>query len=171
MSAQRRKMANPDVAAVFQRYPKAIKAKLMRLRRLIFEVAATTSGVGELEETLRWGQPSYLTSQSGSGSLIRLDQIKSQEGKYALYFHCQTTLVDSFKEMYRDVFEFGGNRSIIFNAQDKVPVEPLRHCIAMALTYHLSKKHGRREPETSRTKAARRGAMTGQRTAGLRTRG
>ena len=30
----------------------------------------------------------------------------------SLYFHCQTTLVDSFKEMYRGVFEFEGNRSL-----------------------------------------------------------
>ena len=149
MSTQPSITENPDVAAVFQRYPKAIKTKLMFLRQLIFEVASTTSGVGELEETLKWGQPSYLTTQTKSGSLIRIDQIKSQEGKYALYFHCQTTLVDSFKEIYRDVFEFGDNRSIIFSVQDKVPVEALSHCIAMALTYHLNKRQGKRSTETT----------------------
>jgi len=103
-------------------------------------VAAKTEGVGEMEETLRWGQPSYLTTQSGSGSLIRIDQIKSQKRKYAMYFHCQTTLVDTFKEMYQGVFKFEGNRSIIFDEEDKVPVEELSHCIAMALTYHLNKR-------------------------------
>lgn len=65
-----------------------------------------------------------------------------------MYFHCQTTLIDTFKEMYRGQFEFGGNRSIIFNVKDKVPVAELGHCISMALTYHLNKKQGNRSTES-----------------------
>lgn len=131
---------NPEVAARFEHYPKEIKKQLLFLRQLIFDVAARTAGVGELEETLKWGQPSYLTTQTKSGSLVRIDQVKSQVGTYAMLFHCQTNLVDTFKEMYRDYFEFGGNRSILFNVKDKVPVAELSHCISMALTYHLNKK-------------------------------
>lgn len=133
---------NAEVAAVFDAYPKVVKTKLMFLRQLIFDVASETDGVGELEEALRWGQPSYLTTKSKSGSLIRIDQIKSQEGKYAMYFHCQTTLVDTFKEMFRDEFKFEGNRAILFDENDEVPVKELRHCISLALTYHhQSLKH------------------------------
>jgi hypothetical protein len=139
-----KRITNREVAAVFAVYPKDIKTKLMALRQLIFDVASRTDGVGEIEEALKWGQPSYLTTQSRSGSLIRIDQVKSQEGKYAMYFHCQTTLVDTFKEMYRDVFEFEGNRSILFSVNDKLPVGALRQCIAMALTYHLNKRPGNR---------------------------
>lgn len=135
---------NLDIAAIFDAYPKAIKSKLMFLRQLIFTVAAQTDGVGELEETVKWGQPSYLTTQSKSGSLIRLGQVKGQEGKYAIYFHCQTTLVDTFKEMYPGVFQFEGNRSIVFSVDVAVPVKELNHCIAIALTYHLNKKRARR---------------------------
>ena len=127
---------NPQVAAVFDSYPEGVKKKLMSLRQLIFDVAAKTDGVGVLEETLKWGQPSYLTSQTKSGSLIRIDRIKSQDEKYAMYFHCHTTLVDTFKEMYRDKFKFEGNRSLIFSVGDTLPVCELRHCIFMALTYH-----------------------------------
>ena len=139
---------NPEVEALFESYPKEIKSRLLSLRRLIFDVASRTDGVGKLEETLKWGQPSYLTTQTQSGSLVRIDQIKSQEGKYAMYFHCQTTLVDTFKEMYRDQFEFGGNRSIIFNVKDKVPVEELSHCVSMVLTYHLNKKQNNLSSES-----------------------
>ena len=142
--AKLKDFADFRVAVVFDTYPKKVKAKLMFLRQLIFDVASHTDGVGELEETLKWGQPSYLTSASKSGSLIRIDQIKSQAGKYAMYFHCQTTLVDTFKERYRDKFKFEGNRSIIFNAEDDVPVKELRHCISMALTYHRDKNGKRR---------------------------
>ena len=145
---KRKIIENSAVAAVFDAYPKEIKLKLMFLRQLIFDVASRTDGVGELEETLKWGQPSYLTTQSRSGSLVRIDQIKSQKGKYAMYFHCQTTLVDTFKEMYQDVFKFGGNRSINFSEEDKVPVEALSQCISMALTYHLNKKQSNRSTES-----------------------
>ena len=162
--AEQKNIKNAEVAAVFETYPKNIKSKLMFLRKLIFDVASRTDGVGELEETLKWGQPGYLTTQTRSGSLVRIDQIKYKSGKYAMFFHCQTTLVDTFKEMYRDRFEFGGNRSIIFDIKDKVPVAELSHCVSMALTYHLDKKQANRASESKhiprlpagRAKAARR---------------
>ena len=142
--ARQNAIESPEVAAVFDTYPKEIKSKLMFLRQLILDVASRTTGVGELEETLKWGQPSYLTTQTKSGSLVRIDQVKSQEGKYAMFFHCQTTLVDTFKEMYRGQFEFGGNRSIVLGVKDRVPVDELSHCISMALTYHVNKKQNNR---------------------------
>lgn len=139
-----RRIENPEVAAVFESYPSTLKRKLLFLRQLIFKVASETDGVGVLEETLKWGQPSYLTTQSKSGSLIRIDQDKTSAGQYAMYFHCQTTLVDSFKEMYRSKFEFVGNRSIVFGKDDKIPIKELSHCISMALTYYLRKKQTKR---------------------------
>ncbi len=135
-----RNIKNTEVAAVFAAYPKKMRTRLLFLRQLIFDVASGIEGVGEIEETLKWGQPSYLTLQTKSGSLIRIDQVKSNDEQYAMYFHCQTTLVDTYKEMYRNLFEFGGNRSILFNVKNKVPVEELSYCIALALTYHLGKK-------------------------------
>ena len=146
--AKLKNIENPEVAAIFNAYPTEIKPKLLFLRQLIFDVASRTDGVGDLEETLKWGQPSYLTTQTKSGSLIRIDQIKSQERKYAMYFHCQTTLVGTFKERYRGLFEFEVNRGIIFSVKDKVPVEELGHCISMALTYHLDKKLRTRSSES-----------------------
>ena len=137
---------NQAVAAKFAAYPKDIRSRLLSLRQLIFDVAAKTAGVGPVEETLKWGQPSYLTTQSKSGSLIRIDQLRPPAQGYAMYFHCQTTLVDTFKEMYRDVFEFEGNRSIIFSEDGDVPEQELRHCISLALTYRLNKKAAARNP-------------------------
>lgn len=130
----------PDVAAVFRAYPKAVRDKLAALRRLILETAATTEGVGALEETLKWGQPSYLTTATKSGSTIRLDQVKSASNQYAMYFHCQTDLIATFRALYPTAFRYGGNRSIVFDLDDEVAEAPLRHCVALALTYHLRKK-------------------------------
>ena len=135
---------NLSVDAVFSAYPKPIRTKLLSLRRLIFDTAGTTEGVGRLEETLKWGQPSYLTPETKSGSTIRIDQVKSTAGQYAVYFHCQTDLVATFRERYPRAFSYGGNRSILFNAADEIDEAALRHCLALALTYHLNKRKGAR---------------------------
>jgi hypothetical protein len=68
-----RPFARPDVARVFRAYPGPMRRHLMRLRQLIFDTAARLDSVGPLEETLRWGEPAYVTT-SGSGSTIRIDR-------------------------------------------------------------------------------------------------
>ena len=135
-----REIADPKVEEAFNVFPPAVRKKLMRLRKLIFAVADKTEGVGELEETLKWGQPSYLTKKSKSGSTVRLGREKKTEGDYAIYFKCQTSLVTTFKELYKEKFRYEGNRAILFRVNDKIPVRELSHCLALALTYHLNKK-------------------------------
>jgi len=125
---------------LFDGYPQNIRIKLLALRKLIYDVAASTPGVGALTETLKWDQPSYLTEQTRSGSLIRIDEVKNETGKYAMYFHCQTTLVEDFRKLFEDDFQFVGNRCIIFDVNKSFPEKKLRQCIEMALTYHQRKK-------------------------------
>jgi hypothetical protein len=137
-------LTNPKVAAAFSSYPKRIQTRLLALRQLILDTARTTHGVGTLEETLKWGQVSYLTSESKSGSTIRIDRMKSGPDKYALYFHCQTNLVETFRELYPNLV-YGGNRCILLDATEALPRDALRHCVALALTYHLGKNGGRRD--------------------------
>ena len=133
-------IADPAVAAVFDAYPAELRSSLLHLRRLILETGVATQGVGRLEETLKWGQPSYLTPETKSGSTIRIDRLKSGDGGYALFVHCQTTLIPTFRELYPDELSFDGNRAIVFGEADDIPEEALRHCIALALTYHLKKR-------------------------------
>lgn len=139
-----KKFEDPEVAAVFNTYSRNMRAKLMFLRQLIFDIASATEGVGELEETLKWGSPSYLTTKSGSGTTIRIDRRNSQSDQYAMSVHCQSTLIETIKEIYRNKFNYEDNRSIIFNENDEIPVKELSHCIYLALTYHLRKKRGHR---------------------------
>ena len=140
-----RQIKNPQVAAVFNNYPETMREKLMFLRQLIFDTAAATEGVGELEETLKWGEPSYLTPETKSGSTVRIDWKESNQDQYAMYFKCTTNLVETFREKYPMQFKYGGNRSIIFDEDDEIPVPELRDCIALALTYHLRKKARKRK--------------------------
>jgi len=127
-----------DVAEVFSAIPDLPRAKLLRLRALIFKSAAMLPQIGQLEETLKWGEPSYLT-KSKSGTTIRIHW-KEQRPEYcALYVHCQTNLVELFRDRFGLDFEFEGNRAVLFPVKGRFPSAALRACIEMALTYHLSR--------------------------------
>jgi hypothetical protein len=145
--ASRRKLSvqpfgDPVVAQVFAAYPDAMREKLMSLRQLVFDTAAQTPGVGELEETLKWGEPAYVTAKSKSGSTVRMDWKPSQPTRYAMYFHCQTNLVETFKTLFPTEFNYVGSRSIVFEQNAEIPLRALRYCIAIALTHHNRKKTG-----------------------------
>ena len=131
---------NPEVKIIFDTYPRKIRMKLMFLRQLILDTAASIDIVGEIEETLKWGEPSYLTPKSKSGSTIRIAWKEFQKEQYSIFFKCTANIVPAFKERYPKKFKYGGNRSINFSLNDDVPVKELKQCIALALTYHHNKK-------------------------------
>jgi Domain of unknown function (DU1801) len=131
---------SPSVERVFAAYPAGMRKKMLALRELILRTAAETEGVGELEETLKWGEPAYLTSSSGSGSTIRIDWKKKRPNEYAVYFNCQTTLVETFRTLFPNDFKFEGNRALVFGEADAIPRDALAFCIATALTYHQAAK-------------------------------
>jgi Domain of unknown function (DU1801) len=130
----------PAVKTVFDSFPPEIREKLFALRALIFETAASIAGVGELEESLKWGEPAYSTPQSKSGSPIRIAFKAARPNEYAMYFICHTNLVDKFRTAFPHDLNFEGNRAIVFQVTDKVPVKELQWCIAAALTYHKDKR-------------------------------
>lgn len=131
--------ANPLVKARFDSYPPDVRPKLLALRELVFRTAAATDGVGEIEESLKWGEPAYAT-RNKSGSTLRIDWKKTAPQNYAMYFNCQTTLVDSFRSLFPDDFEFQGTRALLFPLNKAIPQDALAFCIAAAMTYHLKKR-------------------------------
>lgn len=135
------------VAAVFASYPPVLRERLLALRELVLETAARTRGVGAIEEDIRWGAPSFLTA-SKSGSTVRLDRVRGTDDRYAVFFTCTTSLVETFRRRYGDRFRYVGNRAIEFHVDDPVPVDALGDCIALALRYHLDRgRHGRGSSE------------------------
>lgn len=118
----------------FEQFPVEYRIPLLQIRELIFATAAEIDGVGELEESLKWNQPSYATKVSKSGSPIRIDRFGDE--KIALFFHCQTTLIEEFRALLKDRLEFSGNRAIVLDTNEELPVKELRYCIQRALTYH-----------------------------------
>ncbi|MEE9455199.1 MAG: DUF1801 domain-containing protein [Paracoccaceae bacterium] len=128
----------PKVDAIFSTYPPPARAKIMELRSLIL-TTATAENVGEIEETLRWGQPSYLTAPK-IGSTIRLGWSKKSPDRVSVYFICTTRLVGRFHDIYPDTFTYDSGRAIHFTLSEKIPATELSHCFAIALTYHRNKK-------------------------------
>lgn len=120
---------NRAVARTFSAYPSVVRRKLLTLQALIFKTAASTEGVGEIEETLKWDEPAYLTSQSRSGSTIRIGWKRSNPSRYAIYFHCRTNLIKMFRTRFPNEFTFKGNRAMLFDVADMVPADALSRCI------------------------------------------
>ena len=134
--------ADASVASVFARYPDAVRSRLLELRDLVFETAARTEGVGPIDETLKWGEPAYATSVTQSGSTVRMDWKPRKPGRFALYFHCRTNLVETFRTLFPRDFEFEGNRALVFKLGEPIPRDAVAFCIAASLTYHLRRKAG-----------------------------
>jgi len=135
----RKPIENEQVREVFATYPAAVRKRLLVLRDLILATAEATDGVGRIIECLKWGQPAYLTERPKSGSTIRIDAIRGEDRLYGLFVHCQTGLVSMFRDHYDGQLSFDGNRAVILSLDETVPVAPLKHCVAMALTYHLKR--------------------------------
>ncbi|MEM9740930.1 MAG: DUF1801 domain-containing protein [Pseudomonadota bacterium] len=130
-----RAFEDPAVARVFAGFPDEVRAGVLELREMILDVAARTEGVGALQETLKWGQPAYLTPETKSGSTLRLGVPKG--GGFALYTHCQTRLLSEFQALFPDEFAYEGNRAIHFAAGAELPLDRLELLVRNALTYHL----------------------------------
>ncbi|MDP3313039.1 DUF1801 domain-containing protein [Lutibacter sp.] len=127
---------NPEVELVFANYPDFIRNKLLTMRELVIETAREIDGITNLEETLKWGEPSYLTK---SGSTIRMDWKSKSPTQYAMYFKCTSRLIETFKMIFNNSFNFEGKRAIVFKIEDNIPKNELKSCIKTALTYHKVK--------------------------------
>jgi hypothetical protein len=129
-------IAPADVDSVFSSYPDDLRSALLVLRDLIFATARETAAVGAIEETLKWGQPAYLTTRSGSTIRIAPTGPRS-DYDYGMYFICQTNLVEQFEKQYGDVFAYEKRRALLFTIGEDIPEVELQECVAMALTYHI----------------------------------
>jgi len=128
-----------EVDEVLKACPKAASKYLHDIRDLIFETAATLAEAGTIAESLKWGEPSYATVRPRSGTPIRLGWDETGE-TISLYVHCQTSLVKEWRQHYSDQLDLIDNRELRLSVTAPPSPDILRHCIAMALTYHVRKK-------------------------------
>ncbi|PPK84226.1 uncharacterized protein DUF1801 [Neolewinella xylanilytica] len=127
---------DPRVARVFADYPDTVRPGLEQLRAIILAVARSDERIGRLDETLKWGEPSYLTPH---GSTLRIAWKRKSPNQYALYFKCTSRLVPTIKSLFGDTFRYETSRAILFRPGEKIPEQETRACIRMALNYHRLK--------------------------------
>lgn len=140
MTGRRPKPQMPmDLARAFDAFPAPVRQRLLQVRGLFFETAARTDGVGPLAETLKWGEPAYLTEATGSGTTIRLGSLRSSDETCAILFNCRPALVETFRAQFSGAFGYQKNRAILLRTSGALPRAPLAICLAMALTYHRRK--------------------------------
>lgn len=129
-------ISDPRVKVKFDNYPTHVKPRMTRLRELILTLANDIDGLEQLEETLKWGEPSYLNKY---GSAARIDWKAKNPSQFAIYFKCTSRLVPAFKKIYNDTFTFEKTRAIVYCLDDSLPEKEIMHCISLALTYHKVK--------------------------------
>lgn len=134
-----RAFKDKKVRAVFDAYPAKTQRTMLALRELIF-AAAEADDIGGVDETLKWGQPAYLPIKARTGTTIRLGSVREAPDACALLVHCQTNLVDTYRGLFGDELTFQGNRAILFKPGAVLPKRAVRHCIELALTYHVRKR-------------------------------
>jgi len=70
------KIKNPGVAKKFREYPPEYRKKLLHFRGIILKTSKDAQ-IGNLIETLKWGEPSYLPAVK-TGTTIRISWLKSK---------------------------------------------------------------------------------------------
>ena len=126
-----------QVKSAFEAFPLSVRADLLKLRELVLQAAYEHPDIGAIEETLKWGEPSYLVE---GGSAIRLGVPKHATDAFAVYFNCNTTLVATFREVHADTFRYEGNRAIVFDKSEHIDETAIKHCFGLALRYHHLKR-------------------------------
>mgnify|MGYP000221116959 FL=1 len=126
---------NKVVKDRFDEYPENARVRLAELRNLVFQIASELE-LSEVEETLKWGEPSYSVK---IGSPLRMDWKLKSPNNYYLFFNCQTKLVDTFRELYGEELVFQGNRAIVLSLSKPMPERAIKSCLELALTYQQRK--------------------------------
>jgi hypothetical protein len=129
---------NSEIRPVFDKCSPHTKQALLTIREWIFEIAESSNEIGQIEECLKWCEPSYLTQSPKSGTTLRLSQRQSNPSEYGLFVHCQTTLIEEFRVVYPDL-NYDKNRGVLFDSRKPIQTDTIKQFIYLALTYHSRK--------------------------------
>ncbi len=126
-----------QISAAYDRFDDLVKTRLFEIRHLIFDIAGEHDEIGSVTETLKWGEPSYLTEQSKSGTTVRLSNVKERPDCCGIYVHCQTRLIGEFRDSFSNELEFSGNRAVLIDVNKPLNETLIKMFLHKALTYHL----------------------------------
>ena len=110
------------------------------VEKLVKQVQKASSNlpeVGEITQTKKWGQTAFLPKRPRVGTTVRVDQ--AGENEVALYVHCQTNLVETYRTLFPEL-KFEGNRAVLFDCSKPLPEKEIALMVEAAMTYHLRKR-------------------------------
>ena len=125
---------SPAIKLAFDAFDPSHRTMMLALRDLIFKTAASLP-VGRIEESLKWGQPSYTTPDTRAATPIRLAVTKFD--RVAMLTHCQSTVMSDFRALAPPELQFDGNRALHLDPTIAVPIDKITPLIRAALTYRL----------------------------------
>ena len=125
----------PDpIQAAFDAHPAPVRARLLDLRARILDIGAALP-IGPIEESLKWGQPSYATPQTKAATPIRLGATK--DGTPAIFTHCQSGVIGQVRAISPPGVTFDGTRALHLPLDSPPPDDIIDALIRTALTYRL----------------------------------
>lgn len=128
---------SPEFKSKLNQYPEPAKSKLEYIRALVHSTAEEVESIQVMEETLKWGEPSFVVKK---GSTLRMDWKAKKPDQVAVYFKCTSRLVETFQTVFGDLFLYEGTRAIVFDLSAAIPEQALKECIKATLTYHKVKQ-------------------------------
>ncbi|WP_444995866.1 DUF1801 domain-containing protein [Aliikangiella sp. IMCC44359] len=134
-------MINDCLKSIINTYPSEAQSKFNQLRELVFNVAESNPAIGSINETVKWGEPAYLTEKKRIGTTIRIVWKQKNKDFIGIYLNCKTTLVETIATLFPDDFVVLGNRGLLIKLDDEIPYDAICFCFEMSLTYHLKKRN------------------------------
>lgn len=132
-------LVDAAIKQTFDGYQPQTQKVLLQIRAWIFEIASNSEKIGGVEECLKWGEPSYVTTKPKSGTTLRIAQLKSDTTKFGMYVSCQSSLIEEFRVAYPDL-NYDKNRGVIFDVSGPLQIDVIKQFIYLALSYHSRKR-------------------------------
>ncbi len=125
-----------DINNKLAAYPEILAVRLGVVRKLIQNIAARDKAIGEIEESLKWGQISFAARNPKSGTPMRIDG-DADAGTCSLFVPCSSNLIEDFRTLHPNMFDYYGNREVRMDLSEPLPITELSLFIAAALRYYL----------------------------------
>lgn len=126
----------PEVAATVAIWPDPAQRAFHGIRAIIHQAAAAVPQVGLLTETLKWGEPAWLTAASGSGTTLRIGWKSARPDRIAVLVNCRTGLIATLRDIYPDSFHYEGSRAACVALDAPLPDQAIDHFARLAQSYH-----------------------------------
>lgn len=126
-----------DLQNVLNGWPKDAQTYFHDLRNIVHNAAGANPVVGPLTETLKWGEPSFLTDKSRSGTTLRAAWKSKTPNEMGLFVICRTDMLEQVRALYPEAFRYEGTRAAYLTLSHPIPEDAVSYLTSRAQTYHL----------------------------------